>query len=80
MKIIRRHNTSAYKLARRVAFRRSEHHCVFCGALPPPGELEAHHWRYPRIGEETARDLTPLCRSCHEEASRRCRGASNPSG
>ena len=42
--------------------------CRFCGWRRA---TETHHWRYPDSPEDlTARDLTPLCKGCHEIVER----------
>ena len=59
-----------YELARVKAFRRTGGICAFCGMRPA---TDAHHWappdEYPEDWKVRARDLTPLCRGCHVDAT-----------
>jgi hypothetical protein len=41
--------------------------CLGCGTRKT---LQFHHLNYDRVGRETANDLIPLCRNCHERVHR----------
>ena len=64
-----------FQRAREQSLQRTRRICCFCGNEPA---TQAHHWAgtdlagpYPTDDEVTANDLTPLCDSCHEEATQR---------
>jgi 5-methylcytosine-specific restriction endonuclease McrA len=40
--------------------------CAACGAPWTLRDGDLHHRSYARLGEEGWRDLTPLCRACHD--------------
>ena len=40
--------------------------CLVCGNTWSLSDGDLHHRSYQRIGHEDFRDLTPLCRRCHQ--------------
>ena len=71
------HYGPGYQAARVKAFRRTGGMCAFCGHHRA---TDAHHWaprgKYPDDWHVRARDLTPLCRGCHIDATlKRAHGA-----
>lgn len=56
-------STDDWKEIRNQTFVRFGHRCALCNS---EDNLEPHHRTYERLGEEWPRDLTCLCRACHE--------------
>lgn len=51
-----------WKERKEAALRRAHHKCQRCGGTK---RLQVHHPHYNRVGNEAARELIVLCRSCH---------------
>ena len=56
-----------YQKARKLAMKRSNGVCQFCGQR---SAKEVHHWSWPKYPKEINGDhLTALCKPCHEIAT-----------
>jgi len=56
--------TPKYQVQRAIIFGRDGNRCVNCGSF---NNLEMHHIRYSKFGEEPDEDLQTLCRKCHQK-------------
>lgn len=56
--------TPEWQETRRQALRRASYRCQACNGQ---GRLDVHHRTYERRGNERDRDLTVLCRACHDK-------------
>lgn len=56
-------NSPEWREKRMAALAHAEHRCQVCNTS---AHLDAHHRTYERFKAEKPRDLTVLCRNCHE--------------